>query len=170
MFLSDINQFFFSSHLYYFYYSYSPLNVPLLHTHIFSLSVYIMPIFYFISTVYTLYTSYLVTPVYIHDDQLRLMDKSGNDRQFLLHTMGISRDRLCKILRQFKHICIFADTLLTFLRTHFKNICHKIQKLYPRHKVVQIRIVRNICRLCFTCKRLFLYGGSVDQDFPFLKL
>lgn len=54
------------------YYSYQVSNVfSLLHTHIFPLSVYIVPIFYFILTVYTLYTGYSVTPVYNCLDKIR---------------------------------------------------------------------------------------------------
>lgn len=66
------------------YYSYQVSNVfSLLHTHIFPLSVYIVPIFYFILTVYTLYTGYSVTPVYIQKNEICLRKKSSGNCQSL---------------------------------------------------------------------------------------
>ena len=38
----------------------------------------------------------------IHDDQLRLMNPRGDDGQLLLHAVGIGRDGLRQIARQFK--------------------------------------------------------------------
>ena len=69
------------------YYSYQVSNVfSLLHTHIFPLSVYIVPIFYFILTVYTLYTGYSVTPVYIKKQKLRFMRQRAKHFQLCFHS------------------------------------------------------------------------------------
>ncbi len=108
---------------------------------------------------------------FIHDDRLRLMDKSGNNRQFLLHTMGISRDRLCKILRQFKHICIFANTLLKFLCTYFKNVCHKIQKnCIPVIKSYRSGLSGIYASFAFYMQAAVPLRRFRRSDFPFLKL
>ena len=63
----------------------------------------------------------------IHQNQLRLVQPCRNNRQFLLHAMGIGGDGLGQIARQFKEIGIFTDTQLPFSGTDTKNICDEVQ-------------------------------------------
>ena len=64
---------------------------------------------------------------FVHEDQLWLVDPRGDDRQLLLHAMGIGGDGLGQIARQFKEIGIFTDTQLPFSGTDTKNICDEVQ-------------------------------------------
>ena len=100
------------------YYSYQVSNVfSLLHTHIFPLSVYIVPIFYFILTVYTLYTGYSVTPVYIHDQELSMVAECGQHPQFCFHTSRIFTDSL--FFRKIQFTALFFEISFIKIRIHF---------------------------------------------------
>ena len=97
------------------------------------------------------------------------MEPGGNNGKLLLHSVGISGNRLCQISTQFKGVCQFRNSLLSDRGGHPKNITCKVQELNAGHKSVQIRIIRDVGNFLLAGKRIFPNGNAIDPDVTAVK-
>ena len=92
------------------------------------------------------------------------MEQRGNDRQLLLHAVGVGGHRLGQIVCQLKGVGQTPDALPPFPGADSEDISHKIQKLDACHELVQIGIVRDISQLRLAGERILLHGSAVHID------
>ena len=107
---------------------------------------------------------------FIHKDQFRLMQPCGNNRQLLLHAVGIGGDGLRQIACQFKKVSVFTDTCLPVRGADIKNIRNEIQIFNSRHVIIQIGIIGDISKAALTFQRLRPDGFAVNINFSGVKL
>ena len=105
----------------------------------------------------------------IHQNQLRIVQPGGNNGQLLLHTVGIGGDGGRKVACQLEQIAVFLYAFLPLCRVNAENIRDEVQVLNPRHKVVEIRVVRNISKTLFAGDRVLADGDAADQDVAGIK-
>ena len=97
------------------------------------------------------------------------MEQGGNNSQLLFHAVGIGADGLAQVGGQFKHLPVAPDPLLPLRLAHAKDITDKIQKLYPCHKIMQIRVVRQISDLPLAGNRFRPDRFAPHQDLAAVK-
>ena len=107
---------------------------------------------------------------FIHKDELRLVEPGGNNRQLLLHAVGVGGDGLRQIGGQFKCIGVFADARLPLICAHAENVGDEIQVLDARHVVVQVGIVWDVGKAPLAFQGIFLDGHPINVDFSRVKL
>ena len=106
----------------------------------------------------------------VHEDQLRLMKPGGNDGQLLLHTVGIGADGLVQAGCQLEGLRQLIDPLGPLLGGDPKDIRHKIQVLDAGHKIVEVRVIRDVGHLLFAGQGVSLDGHPVHQNLAAVKL
>ena len=105
----------------------------------------------------------------VHEDQPRRMDPRGEDRQLLLHAVGVRRDRVRKIGGQREHLRVFRDPRVPLRLRHPENVRDEVQILLARHKIVKIRIVRDVRQLLLRRERIRPDRHAADRDLALLK-
>ena len=107
---------------------------------------------------------------FVHENELRLVQPCGDDRELLLHAVGIGGDGLRQIVRQRKLRGPAADTLGAFVGAYAENVGDKIEVLDAAHKVVKIGIVGDIGESALTLERLGAHGMSGNENFTLVEL
>ena len=80
----------------------------------------------------------------IHDDELRRMQKRGDDRELLLHAVRVAGDRLGQIARQIKKVRVAMNAALPVLLRNAEDIRNKIQVLNAGEKFVEVGVIRDV--------------------------
>ncbi len=106
----------------------------------------------------------------IHENELRLVQPGRDDRELLLHAVGIGGDRLREIVRQLKLRGPAADTFGALVRAHAENVGDEIEVLDAAHKVVKIGVVGDVGESALARKRLGAHGMSGNENFALVEL
>ena len=92
------------------------------------------------------------------------MQQRRYNSKLLFHTMGIRRNQIPKGFRYFKFIPVPLDPFLPLFCRNLENIGNKVQILDACQILIQIRIIRNICRHLFAHKRIIMKADSSDPN------
>ena len=106
----------------------------------------------------------------IHDQEFRGVEESGDDRQFLLHTMRVGRDLIIQCTKELQVSRVFLDALFSHIFRNTENISDEIQELKSGKVIVKFRIIRDICEDALGLERIFFNRDPVDRDRSLLKV
>ncbi len=102
---------------------------------------------------------------FVKDEKFWFVDQSGDDRQFLLHPVGIGRNRIAEGGRDFEGVCVALDAGLTDIGGEGENIGDKVEVLDTGKVFEQIGIVGDIGDGMLAGQRVGAEVNIVDVDF-----
>ena len=103
-------------------------------------------------------------------EKLRLVDQRRDDRHLLLHAMRVGSDQVSQGIRHLKEIRVPLYAFFPLGGADTEYIRDKIQILDPGQILIEIRVVRDICRDLLALHWLILHGMTVYIDFSLGKI
>ena len=98
----------------------------------------------------------------IHYNELRLVYERRDERQLLLHAVGVGGHRLGEVVGQLEEVGVFVYPLVARVGRHAVDVRDEVEVFDAGEEVVEVRVIRDVGDVPFALQRLGLDALAAD--------